>query len=196
MRCLLDFGVILTLSFPSLYFLPFLSCRQGDAILPGCHSCSVCAQGACREGGETGVTCDCPPGRSGALCDQTTAPNPCQNSRSAEETSPVKHPHASAPSNPSPLTCLLSFRHLAPGAFRVCACRRVRPTAAGAVKATRVSTAIDGRSLRPAGGSAADTGSVACQRQESPSATVSHGTPDLPVTQVKWRTLEEESGEQ
>uniref|UniRef100_A0A4W6FA11 Slit homolog 3 (Drosophila) n=1 Tax=Lates calcarifer TaxID=8187 RepID=A0A4W6FA11_LATCA len=42
---------------------------------------TVCAQGACREGGETGVTCDCPPGRSGALCDQTTTPNPCQNSR-------------------------------------------------------------------------------------------------------------------
>uniref|UniRef100_A0A4W6FAI5 Slit homolog 3 (Drosophila) n=1 Tax=Lates calcarifer TaxID=8187 RepID=A0A4W6FAI5_LATCA len=53
----------------------------GDGILPGCHTCSVCAQGACREGGETGVTCDCPPGRSGALCDQTTTPNPCQNSR-------------------------------------------------------------------------------------------------------------------
>uniref|UniRef100_A0A669F6T9 Slit homolog 3 (Drosophila) n=1 Tax=Oreochromis niloticus TaxID=8128 RepID=A0A669F6T9_ORENI len=41
----------------------------------------VCAQGACREGGETGVTCDCPPGRSGALCDQTTGTNPCQNNR-------------------------------------------------------------------------------------------------------------------
>ncbi|XP_035769669.1 slit homolog 3 protein [Neolamprologus brichardi] len=37
---------------------------KGDGILAGCHSCSVCAQGACREGGETGVTCDCPPGRS------------------------------------------------------------------------------------------------------------------------------------
>uniref|UniRef100_A0A671XZL4 Slit homolog 3 (Drosophila) n=1 Tax=Sparus aurata TaxID=8175 RepID=A0A671XZL4_SPAAU len=56
---------------------------RGDAVRAGCHSCSVCAQGACREGGETGVTCDCPPGRSGALCDQTTAPNPCQNSRCA-----------------------------------------------------------------------------------------------------------------
>uniref|UniRef100_A0A4W6F8V2 Slit homolog 3 (Drosophila) n=1 Tax=Lates calcarifer TaxID=8187 RepID=A0A4W6F8V2_LATCA len=55
--------------------------QGGDGILPGCHTCSVCAQGACREGGETGVTCDCPPGRSGALCDQTTTPNPCQNSR-------------------------------------------------------------------------------------------------------------------
>lgn len=60
---------------------PRLFHLQGDAILPGCHSCSVCAQGACREGRETGVTCDCPPGRSGALCDQTTSPNPCQNSR-------------------------------------------------------------------------------------------------------------------
>ncbi|TKS72815.1 Slit -like protein 3 protein [Collichthys lucidus] len=59
---------------------------KADAILPGCHSCSVCAQGPCREGGETGVTCDCPPGRSGALCDQTTAPNPCQNSRCAHGT--------------------------------------------------------------------------------------------------------------
>uniref|UniRef100_A0A669BXZ7 Slit homolog 3 (Drosophila) n=1 Tax=Oreochromis niloticus TaxID=8128 RepID=A0A669BXZ7_ORENI len=55
--------------------------RGGDGILAGCHSCSVCAQGACREGGETGVTCDCPPGRSGALCDQTTGTNPCQNNR-------------------------------------------------------------------------------------------------------------------
>uniref|UniRef100_A0A8D0AEW4 Slit homolog 3 (Drosophila) n=1 Tax=Sander lucioperca TaxID=283035 RepID=A0A8D0AEW4_SANLU len=63
------------------YFLPFLFCHQGEGILAGCHSCSVCAQGACREGGETGVTCDCPPGRTGALCDQTTAPNACQNSR-------------------------------------------------------------------------------------------------------------------
>uniref|UniRef100_A0AAQ4QCP9 Slit homolog 3 (Drosophila) n=1 Tax=Gasterosteus aculeatus aculeatus TaxID=481459 RepID=A0AAQ4QCP9_GASAC len=50
-------------------------------VLAGCHSCSVCAQGACREGGETGVTCDCPPGRSGALCDQTTAPRACHDSR-------------------------------------------------------------------------------------------------------------------
>ncbi|XP_061580842.1 slit homolog 3 protein isoform X2 [Cololabis saira] len=54
---------------------------KGDGILAGCHSCSVCAQGACREGGATGVTCDCPPGRRGALCDETTASNPCQNSR-------------------------------------------------------------------------------------------------------------------
>uniref|UniRef100_A0A671Y692 Slit homolog 3 (Drosophila) n=1 Tax=Sparus aurata TaxID=8175 RepID=A0A671Y692_SPAAU len=64
-------------------FLSFSFRHQGDAVRAGCHSCSVCAQGACREGGETGVTCDCPPGRSGALCDQTTAPNPCQNSRCA-----------------------------------------------------------------------------------------------------------------
>uniref|UniRef100_A0A8C7ZC76 Slit homolog 3 (Drosophila) n=1 Tax=Oryzias sinensis TaxID=183150 RepID=A0A8C7ZC76_9TELE len=41
----------------------------------------VCAQGACREGGETGVTCQCPPGQSGVLCDETTAPDPCLNSR-------------------------------------------------------------------------------------------------------------------
>uniref|UniRef100_A0A8C6TXW4 Slit homolog 3 (Drosophila) n=1 Tax=Neogobius melanostomus TaxID=47308 RepID=A0A8C6TXW4_9GOBI len=52
-----------------------------DGILPGCHSCSVCAQGACREGGETGVTCDCPPGRSGPLCDQTTTSSICQSHR-------------------------------------------------------------------------------------------------------------------
>uniref|UniRef100_A0AAQ4R8P6 Slit homolog 3 (Drosophila) n=1 Tax=Gasterosteus aculeatus aculeatus TaxID=481459 RepID=A0AAQ4R8P6_GASAC len=52
-----------------------------EGVLAGCHSCSVCAQGACREGGETGVTCDCPPGRSGALCDQTTAPRACHDSR-------------------------------------------------------------------------------------------------------------------
>uniref|UniRef100_A0AAQ4S4P0 Slit homolog 3 (Drosophila) n=1 Tax=Gasterosteus aculeatus aculeatus TaxID=481459 RepID=A0AAQ4S4P0_GASAC len=55
--------------------------HQAEGVLAGCHSCSVCAQGACREGGETGVTCDCPPGRSGALCDQTTAPRACHDSR-------------------------------------------------------------------------------------------------------------------
>uniref|UniRef100_A0A3P9LWD9 Slit homolog 3 (Drosophila) n=1 Tax=Oryzias latipes TaxID=8090 RepID=A0A3P9LWD9_ORYLA len=54
---------------------------QDDGILVGCHSCSVCAQGACREGGETGVTCQCPPGQSGVLCDETTAPDLCLNSR-------------------------------------------------------------------------------------------------------------------
>uniref|UniRef100_A0A7N9AXC3 Slit homolog 3 (Drosophila) n=1 Tax=Mastacembelus armatus TaxID=205130 RepID=A0A7N9AXC3_9TELE len=68
------------LDFPSRYFL-LLFHHQGDGILAGCHSCSVCGQGACREGGEMGVTCDCPPGRTGTLCDQTTAPNPCQNNR-------------------------------------------------------------------------------------------------------------------
>ncbi|XP_061832767.1 slit homolog 3 protein isoform X2 [Nerophis lumbriciformis] len=54
---------------------------KGDGVLVGCHSCSVCAQGTCREGGEMGVTCQCPPGRSGALCEQMTAPSPCQGSR-------------------------------------------------------------------------------------------------------------------
>ncbi|XP_051942227.1 slit homolog 3 protein isoform X1 [Hippocampus zosterae] len=54
---------------------------KGDGVLVGCHSCSVCAQGTCREGGEMGVTCQCPPGRSGTLCEQATAPNPCQGSR-------------------------------------------------------------------------------------------------------------------
>ncbi|KAM9412861.1 LOW QUALITY PROTEIN: slit homolog 3 protein-like [Salvelinus alpinus] len=52
-----------------------------EGILPGCHSCSVCAQGACRQRGETGVSCECPPSRSGSLCDQKTAPSPCQSSR-------------------------------------------------------------------------------------------------------------------
>uniref|UniRef100_A0A665WD06 Slit homolog 3 (Drosophila) n=1 Tax=Echeneis naucrates TaxID=173247 RepID=A0A665WD06_ECHNA len=55
--------------------------RRADGILAGCHTCSVCAKGVCREGGETGVTCDCPPGRSGALCDKSTTPNPCQTNR-------------------------------------------------------------------------------------------------------------------
>uniref|UniRef100_A0A665WBT0 Slit homolog 3 (Drosophila) n=1 Tax=Echeneis naucrates TaxID=173247 RepID=A0A665WBT0_ECHNA len=54
---------------------------SADGILAGCHTCSVCAKGVCREGGETGVTCDCPPGRSGALCDKSTTPNPCQTNR-------------------------------------------------------------------------------------------------------------------
>uniref|UniRef100_M4ANP0 Slit homolog 3 (Drosophila) n=1 Tax=Xiphophorus maculatus TaxID=8083 RepID=M4ANP0_XIPMA len=53
----------------------------GPAVLVGCHACSVCAAGACREGGQTGVTCSCPPGRMGALCDETTASDPCQNIR-------------------------------------------------------------------------------------------------------------------
>uniref|UniRef100_A0A4W5NEY9 Slit homolog 3 (Drosophila) n=1 Tax=Hucho hucho TaxID=62062 RepID=A0A4W5NEY9_9TELE len=48
--------------------------RGLEGILPGCHSCSVCAQGACRQRGETGVSCECPPSRSGPLCDQKIAP--------------------------------------------------------------------------------------------------------------------------
>uniref|UniRef100_A0A8C7VKR3 Slit homolog 3 (Drosophila) n=1 Tax=Oncorhynchus mykiss TaxID=8022 RepID=A0A8C7VKR3_ONCMY len=55
--------------------------RGLEGILPGCHSCSVCAQGACRQRGETGVSCECPPSRSGPLCDQRIAPSPCQSSR-------------------------------------------------------------------------------------------------------------------
>uniref|UniRef100_A0AAR2IM47 Slit homolog 3 (Drosophila) n=1 Tax=Pygocentrus nattereri TaxID=42514 RepID=A0AAR2IM47_PYGNA len=50
-------------------------------ILPGCHSCSVCAQGACRQRGEAGVTCECPTSSSGPLCDQQNTINPCQSSR-------------------------------------------------------------------------------------------------------------------
>uniref|UniRef100_G3PVN4 Slit homolog 3 (Drosophila) n=1 Tax=Gasterosteus aculeatus aculeatus TaxID=481459 RepID=G3PVN4_GASAC len=61
--------------------LSYRAAGAAEGVLAGCHSCSVCAQGACREGGETGVTCDCPPGRSGALCDQTTAPRACHDSR-------------------------------------------------------------------------------------------------------------------
>ncbi|KAJ8015241.1 hypothetical protein DPEC_G00024090 [Dallia pectoralis] len=52
-----------------------------EGILPGCHSCSVCAQGACRQTGETGVSCECPASRSGPLCDHQTTPSPCQTSR-------------------------------------------------------------------------------------------------------------------
>lgn len=54
---------------------------QSDGVLAGCHSCSVCAQGTCREGGETGVTCDCPPGHDRVFCAQMTGPNPCLNNR-------------------------------------------------------------------------------------------------------------------
>ncbi|XP_011609228.2 slit homolog 3 protein isoform X1 [Takifugu rubripes] len=54
---------------------------KSDGVLAGCHSCSVCAEGTCREGGEAGVTCDCPPGRDGALCSQMTGPNPCLSNR-------------------------------------------------------------------------------------------------------------------
>uniref|UniRef100_A0A8C9TA93 Slit homolog 3 (Drosophila) n=1 Tax=Scleropages formosus TaxID=113540 RepID=A0A8C9TA93_SCLFO len=52
-----------------------------NGVLRGCHSCSVCAQGVCRQRGDTGVTCECPPGRSGPLCDQKIPPSPCQGSR-------------------------------------------------------------------------------------------------------------------
>ncbi|XP_048031891.1 slit homolog 3 protein isoform X1 [Megalobrama amblycephala] len=50
-------------------------------VLPGCHSCGVCAQGACRQRGEAGVTCECPTGHSGPLCEQMTSQSPCQSSR-------------------------------------------------------------------------------------------------------------------
>uniref|UniRef100_A0A671LJY6 Slit homolog 3 protein-like n=1 Tax=Sinocyclocheilus anshuiensis TaxID=1608454 RepID=A0A671LJY6_9TELE len=52
-----------------------------EGILPGCHSCSVCALGACRQRGEAGVTCECPSGHSGPLCEETTSQSPCQSSR-------------------------------------------------------------------------------------------------------------------
>ncbi|GAA6099215.1 slit homolog 3 protein [Tachysurus ichikawai] len=56
-----------------------LSGKEG--ILPGCHSCSVCAQGPCRQRGEAGVTCECPSSSSGPLCEQQSYANPCQSSR-------------------------------------------------------------------------------------------------------------------
>lgn len=62
-------------------FLPFFSHYQSDGVLVGCHSCSVCAEGTCREGGETGVTCDCPPGHDRVFCAQMTGPNPCLKNR-------------------------------------------------------------------------------------------------------------------
>lgn len=77
--------------------------------------------------------------------------------------------------------CLL----LTADAFMVCVCRRVSPTVASVVMATRVSTAIDGRSLWLAGRSAVDAGSVVCQKGASQSATVSLATRDLPVTRVR-----------
>lgn len=64
---------------------------KAPAVLVGCHSCSVCAPGACREGGETGVTCSCPPGRMGPLCGETAASgDPCQNSRCVHGTCVAK----------------------------------------------------------------------------------------------------------
>lgn len=62
-------------------FLPMVFHPQSDGVLAGCHSCSICAQGTCKEGGETGVTCDCPPGHDRAFCAQTTGPNPCLDNR-------------------------------------------------------------------------------------------------------------------
>uniref|UniRef100_A0A673MSJ1 Slit homolog 3 protein-like n=1 Tax=Sinocyclocheilus rhinocerous TaxID=307959 RepID=A0A673MSJ1_9TELE len=52
-----------------------------EGILPGCHSCGVCALGACRQRGEAGVTCECPSGHSGPLCEETSSQSPCQSSR-------------------------------------------------------------------------------------------------------------------
>ncbi|MGH0163518.1 UNVERIFIED_CONTAM: hypothetical protein FKN15_065970, partial [Acipenser sinensis] len=49
--------------------------RGGGGVLLGCHLCSVCAQGSCSHREGVGVTCECPPGRSGPLCD------PCQSYR-------------------------------------------------------------------------------------------------------------------
>ncbi|XP_015205363.2 slit homolog 3 protein isoform X1 [Lepisosteus oculatus] len=57
--------------------------RAADGVLPGCHSCSVCAQGPCRQRGDTGVACECPPGRSGPLCDQRAPADSCQGNRCA-----------------------------------------------------------------------------------------------------------------
>lgn len=66
---------------PIIAFLPIFFCCQSDGVLAGCHSCSVCAEGTCREGGEAGVTCDCPPGRDGVLCAQMMGHNPCVSNR-------------------------------------------------------------------------------------------------------------------
>lgn len=52
-----------------------------EGILPGCHSCSVCAQGPCRQRGEAGITCECPASSSSPLCEQQSYANPCQSSR-------------------------------------------------------------------------------------------------------------------
>uniref|UniRef100_A0A672MSB6 Slit homolog 3 protein-like n=1 Tax=Sinocyclocheilus grahami TaxID=75366 RepID=A0A672MSB6_SINGR len=48
-----------------------------EGILPGCHSCGICALGACRQRGEAGVTCECPSGHSGPLCEETTSQITC-----------------------------------------------------------------------------------------------------------------------
>lgn len=71
-----------------------------------------------------------------------------------------------------------------PDVLTVSVCQRETPTVASAAKATRVSTAIDGWSLRPAGGSTAGTGSVAFQRAGRLSVTVSQDIPGPPVTRV------------
>lgn len=79
--------------------------------------------------------------------------------------------------------------------FMVCVCRRVSPTCVSALTATRASTVTGARSLQPAGGSAVGTGSVACQRQESRSATVSQATADPHVKLVRERGGVRETGE-
>lgn len=60
---------------------------------------------------------------------------------------------------------------------------RVSLTVASVMKAIRVSSVTDDRSLQRAGGFAVGVGSVGWQKGESRSVTVSRGSPGLLVTQ-------------
>lgn len=67
-----------------------------------------------------------------------------------------------------------------------CAWPLASPTPVSAAKASRASSAIGGRSHWPAGGSAADMASVACQRAANLSATASQAFLDPPVRKVSF----------
>ncbi|XP_023650749.2 slit homolog 3 protein [Paramormyrops kingsleyae] len=55
--------------------------RGRQDVQSGCHLCSVCGHGTCHQRGDTGVTCECPAGHGGLLCDHNNEPSPCLASR-------------------------------------------------------------------------------------------------------------------
>lgn len=90
-------------------------------------------------------------------------------------------------SNPSIiLSCnMFSFcSALSPDVLMASVFPRVSLTVASVMKAIRVSSVTDDRSLQRAGGFAVGVGSVGWQKGESRSVTVSRGSPGLLATQV------------
>lgn len=98
-------------------------------------------------------------------------------------------------SNPSIiLSCnMFSFcSALSPDVLMASVFPRVSLTVASVMKAIRVSSVTDDRSLQHAGGFAVGVGSVGCQKGESRSVTVSQGSPGLLVTQVTLKDYKKE----